>query len=153
MASQFQLDQDYMEKALMLAIEAEQLDEVPVGAIIVRQGNIIGRGHNRVVCDNDPSAHAEVVALRDAARQIENYRLTGATLYVTLEPCIMCAGALLNGRIDRVVFGARDTRFGAAGSQLNLLESPFFNHQCNVTAGVLAHRSNQILTSFFAAKR
>ena len=153
MASQFQLDHDYMEEALALAVAAEQLGEVPVGAIIVQHGQIIGKGHNRVVFDNDPTAHAEVVALRDAAKQIKNYRLVGATLYVTLEPCIMCAGALLNGRLERVVFGARDERFGAAGSQVNLLESPFLNHQCHITAGVLAHRSRTILSSFFAAKR
>ena len=142
-----------MEAALDQARIAEQLGEVPVGAVVVLNNRIIGRGHNRPITDHDPSAHAEIMAIRDAADALQNYRLGGATLYVTLEPCIMCAGAILHARIARVVFAARDERFGAAGSQLNLLESVFLNHQASITAGVLADQASSMLRKFFADKR
>lgn len=151
--NQSEADLYFMAAALEQAQVAEQLGEVPVGAVLVIAQQIIGRGYNQPVSSHDPSAHAEIIALREAAIAQQNYRLSGATLYVTLEPCMMCAGAILQARIERLVFGATDQRFGAAGSQLNLLESPFWNHQTQVTAGVLAAQSSAQLKAFFATKR
>ena len=149
------VDQDagYMTLALDEARLAQKEGEVPVGAIVVFQGKVLGRGHNRCIPDHDPSAHAEIVALRAAARTMGNHRLTGATLYVTLEPCIMCAGAILHARVDRLVFAAPDPRFGAAGSALNLMDSPFLNHRCHVTAGVAREDAENLLVAFFAERR
>ncbi len=147
------LDRQFMAMAIEQAKAARDLDEVPVGAIVVLDEKVVGTGHNRPVVDHDPSAHAEIVALRIAANAIQNYRLTGATLYVTLEPCIMCAGAILHARVGRVVFGCRDPRAGAAGSQLNLIQSEFLNHQASVEAGVLEDECRQLLTEFFDRKR
>ena len=142
-----------MAQALRLAARAESLGEVPVGAIVVLADEVVGQGWNQPVSRHDPSAHAEIIAIRDAARRLGNYRLTGASLYVTLEPCIMCAGAILHARIDRLIFGARDAEFGAAGSALNLVESAFLNHRAAVTAGVMEQESSQLLRAFFAARR
>ena len=127
--------------------------EVPVGAIVVAGGEIIARGHNRSETDNDPSAHAEIVALREAARVSGNYRLTDATLYVTLEPCAMCMGAIVQARIARLVFGAYDPKAGAAGSAIDLSESPSFNHRFEINGGVLAEECGAVLKTFFESKR
>ena len=143
-----------MVRALELACNAEQAGEVPVGAVVVFKDRIIGEGWNRPILANDPSAHAEVVALRDAANRIGNYRLTNATLYVTLEPCPMCAGAIVHARIIRVVYGAADPRSGAAGSVFDLLPSDErFNHRTAVDGGVLAEDSSELLQRFFRSKR
>lgn len=146
-------DVDYMSMALDLAREAATLGEVPVGAVVVRDGVVIGRGGNRPIGGSDPTAHAEVAALRDAAQQAGNYRLPGATLYVTLEPCIMCIGAIFHARIARVVFGAQDSKTGAAGSVMNLFDEPLLNHHATVEGGVLAAECGALLSSFFAARR
>jgi tRNA(adenine34) deaminase len=146
-------DQRFMRRALELAKQASDLGEVPVGSVVVMNNEIIGEGHNRPVSSHDPTAHAEIMAIRDACNHVDNYRLTGATLYVTLEPCIMCAGAILTSRIERLVFGARDERFGAAGTQVNLVESTFLNHQATVTAGILESVSKVLLQEFFQARR
>jgi tRNA(adenine34) deaminase len=142
-----------MTRALELARNSRELDEVPVGAVVVIDGEIVGEGHNRCIADHDPSAHAEVVAIRQAALRAKNYRLPKATVYVTLEPCSMCAGAILQARIERVVFGVQDERSGAAGSQLNLLQSPFMNHQCKLESGVLATESQTLIQHFFQNRR
>ena len=147
------VDQRFMTRALALAKNAGDSGEVPVCAVVVLNNEIIGEGHNQPVACHDPTAHAEIVAIRNACEAVNNYRLNGATLYVTLEPCIMCAGAILTSRIDRLVFGARDERFGAAGTQVNLVESTFLNHQATVTAGVLESVSKVLLQEFFESKR
>ena len=139
--------------ALSLAQRAQRVGEVPVGALVVVDGKIVGVGHNRVICDHDSSSHAEIVAMRAASSYLQNYRLSDASLYVTMEPCIMCAGAMLNARVRRLVFAARDERFGAAGSRLNLLESPFMNHQCQVFSGIMESESRFLLRHFFQSKR
>jgi tRNA(adenine34) deaminase len=128
-------------------------NEVPVGAIVVLNEKIIGRGHNQCVRDSDPTAHAEIVAIRNACKAVNNYRLSNATLYVTLEPCVMCAGALVAARVSRVVFGAYDYKTGAAGSTCNLLESPMLNHQCTLVGGVSHDTCGDLLRKFFEQKR
>jgi tRNA(adenine34) deaminase len=148
-----QIDESWMKFALELAQQAQESGEIPVGAIIVQEEQIIGRGCNQPIKYHDPSAHAEMVAMRDAGQNISNYRLIDTTLYVTLEPCVMCTGALMHARVDRVVFGANDPKAGAAGGKFNLLEDPRFNHQINVTGGVLAEECAQILKQFFKSKR
>ena len=143
-----------MRRALDLARRAEQAGEVPVGALVVGSGQVIGEGWNRPIGTHDPTAHAEVVALRDAASALENYRLPGTTLYVTLEPCTMCAGAIIHARIDRVVFAATDPRAGAAGSVFDLLPSDDrFNHSTACEGGVLAGESAEMLRAFFRQRR
>lgn len=142
-----------MREALELARCAEQAGEVPVGAIVVKDGAIIGRGFNAPISRHDPSAHAEMQALRDAAQHLGNYRLVGCELFVTLEPCVMCVGALFHARIARVVFGARDLKTGACGSVLDLFAEPRLNHHAAFTAGVLAEECGQVLSYFFAARR
>lgn len=142
-----------MREALVLAEQAAGAGEVPVGAVVVRDGVVIGRGHNRPVGACDPTAHAEVVALRAAAQQVGNYRLPGATLYVTLEPCPMCAGALLHARIARVVAGAVDPRGGAAGSVVDVFRPGIFNHTLRYEQGLEADASADLLRSFFRARR
>jgi tRNA(adenine34) deaminase len=142
-----------MREALHQAEMALVVDEVPVGAVVVIDNQVIGSGHNCPVSSNDPTAHAEIQALRDACNTVGNYRLPEATLYATLEPCLMCAGAILQARLSRVVFGARDEKAGAVGSIANLLQSPLVNHQCEVTAGVLGDESTRLLQEFFAARR
>ncbi len=142
-----------MEEALRLASRAEVAGEVPVGAVVVSEGIIIGRGWNQVLSLNDPCAHAEVEALRDAARTLGNYRLNGCQLFVTLEPCAMCAGAIVHARINRLVFGARDPKAGAVGSIMQVINHPRLNHQVEVAEGVLAGRCMEILQAFFRERR
>jgi len=146
-------DAAYMGLALELAREAARCDEVPVGAIVVKDGAVVGRGFNQPISRRDPTAHAEVIALRDAAAQLGNYRLPGCTLYVTLEPCAMCVGAMFHARIARVVFGAPDPKTGAAGSVIDLFREARLNHHAEVVGGVRAAECGQILSDFFAAKR
>ena len=142
-----------MRHALAQANRAAEHDEVPVGAVVILDDKIVGEGHNRPLGAHDPTAHAEIVALRDAASRLQNYRLGGTTLYVTLEPCLMCAGAIIQARVERVVFGAFDEKAGAVGSTANLLQSPLANHQCEVTAGVLGNECAGLLELFFARLR
>jgi len=150
---QAQLDRQFMQEALEQAKLAALAGEVPVGAILVRDGEVIGRGFNQPIGNHDPSAHAEMLALRTAAQDVANYRLPGATLYVTLEPCVMCSGAMLHARIDRVVFGAPDPKTGAAGSVLDIFASKQINHQTQVEGGILAEECGQILRDFFRERR
>ncbi len=147
------LDQNFMLEALGLARQAGSLDEVPVGAIVVCEGRIVGRGFNQPILSHDPTAHAEVMALRDAARNLGNYRLPGCELYVTLEPCMMCSGAIMHARVARVVFGAHDAKTGVAGSVLDLYAESRLNHHASIEGGVLADECGSLLSSFFAAKR
>lgn len=142
-----------MREALALAQEAGACGEVPVGAIVVCDGKIIGRGFNQPITSADPTAHAEVVALRDAARSRANYRLPDCTLYVTIEPCVMCVGALLHARVSHVVFGAAEPKTGACGSILNLPAEAKLNHHAQFTGGVLAEECSNLLKAFFAARR
>jgi tRNA(adenine34) deaminase len=153
MAGWPEMDLDFMLAALAEARLAAEVGEVPVGAVVVTGGEIVARGHNRSETDNDPSAHAEIVALREAARNRGNYRLTDATLYVTLEPCAMCMGALVQARIGRLVFGAYDPKAGAAGSAIDLSDSPSFNHRFEINGGVLAEECGAVLKAFFKSKR
>jgi tRNA(adenine34) deaminase len=146
-------DADFMIEALALAREAGAAGEVPVGAIVVREGEIVGRGVNQPILRHDPTAHAEIMALRDAAARLGNYRLPGCVLYVTLEPCAMCAGAIFHARLGRVVFGASDPKTGAAGSVLNLYAESKLNHHASLTGGVLAEECASLLSAFFAARR
>ena len=146
-------DAAMMREALSLAGEAAARGEVPVGAAVVSNGTVIGRGFNCPISVTDPTAHAEVRALREAAAALGNYRLAGCTLYVTLEPCAMCAGAIMHARIRRVVYGAADPKTGACGSVVNLFAERRLNHHAEVTAGVLAEECGDVLTAFFAARR
>lgn len=148
-----QQDAFWMQAALQLAERAAAAGEVPVGAVLVRNGEKIAEGWNQPIALNDPTAHAEIVTLRAAAQALGNYRLNDCTLYVTLEPCPMCAGALVHARVKRVVYGSADERAGAAGSVLQLLRHPQLNHLCQVSAGVLADQASQQLQQFFASKR
>jgi tRNA(adenine34) deaminase len=146
-------DLDFMEAALAEARLAAEAGEVPIGAVVVRDGEIVARGQNRVLRDLDPTAHAEIVALRAASVAIGNYRLNGCTLYVTLEPCAMCAGAMIHARLDRLVFAAADPKAGAAGSVLSVLNHPQLNHKMVVDQGILAEQSAELLRSFFRERR
>lgn len=146
-------DEFYLQEALQLARQAWGAGEVPVGALVVLDDVIVGRGYNAPISRHDPSAHAEMMALRDAALHLGNYRLPGATLYVTLEPCAMCAGAIMHARVARVVFGASDLKTGAAGSVLNLFAETRLNHHTSVTGGVLAAECGAMLSAFFAERR
>jgi tRNA(adenine34) deaminase len=146
-------DHEAMQSALAEARRAAEAGEVPIGAVAVYDGAIIARGQNRVLRDNDPTAHAEIVALRAAAVALGNYRLNGCTLYVTLEPCAMCAGAMIHARIDRLVYAAADPKAGAAGSVLAVLNHPKLNHQMQVQQGILADESADLLRSFFRERR
>lgn len=143
----------FMAEALALAEQGAALGEVPVGAVLVQAGEVIGRGFNSPISLNDPSAHAEVQAIRDAATRLQNYRLPNTTLYVTLEPCHMCAGLIVHARISRVVFAAHEPRAGAVASQGNFFSQSFLNHSVTVQGGVLAVQSAQLLKSFFRARR
>ena len=142
-----------MRRALELAALAAQREEVPVGAVVVRDGELLGEGFNQVITAADPSAHAEIVALRDAAARVGNYRLPGAVLYVTLEPCTMCAGALVHARIAELVFAAREPRAGVVCSTCQLLDEPWYNHKVSWQEGVLATESAALLQAFFRARR
>ncbi|MEI7428900.1 MAG: tRNA adenosine(34) deaminase TadA [Betaproteobacteria bacterium] len=146
-------DEFFMREALSLARSAECLGEVPVGAIVVRDGVIVGHGFNSPIGESDPTAHAEIAALRDAARNLKNYRLPGCELFVTLEPCAMCAGAILHSRIARVIYGARDLKTGVHGSVIDLFAVDRLNHHTEVVGGVLAEECGQLLSSFFAQRR
>ena len=143
----------YMHEALALAKLAAGRGEVPVGAVVVLNGEIVGRGHNQPISSVDPTAHAEIVALRDAAQQVGNYRLTGATLYVTVEPCLMCVGALVHARIDTVVFGAPESKAGALESTQRAHEHPALNHRLTVVSGVMAAECRDLMREFFAKVR
>ena len=146
-------EEDYMRAALEQARAAGAADEVPVGAVVVCGGEIVGRGFNQPIGRHDPTAHAEIMALRDAAARLGNYRLPGCELYVTLEPCAMCSGAIMHARIARVVFGARDPKTGVAGSVLDLFAEPRLNHHATVEGGLLADECGSMLSRFFAARR
>lgn len=146
-------DQDFMRAALDLAREAEERGEVPVGAVVVRDGKIIARAANRNITDNDPSGHAEILALREAGQVLGNHRLTGCSLFVTIEPCAMCAGALVHARLARLIYGASDPKTGAVQSVMQVLNHPALNHRMEVTAGVLAQECSAILQSFFRERR
>lgn len=142
-----------MRAALGLAREAGAAEEVPVGAVVVLDGEIVGRGYNQPILGSDPTAHAEIMALRDAGRRLRNYRLPGSTLYVTLEPCVMCTGAIMHARVARVVYGARDPKTGAAGSVIDLYGEERLNHHAEIEGGVLAEECGALLSSFFSARR
>ena len=146
-------DERYMREALALAREADQAEEVPVGAVVVLEGKVVGRGANRQIRDADPTAHAEIVALRQAAHKVGDYRLRDATVYTTLEPCAMCAGALVNARVAGLVFGSRDLRFGAVRSKFRLADSELLNHRVAIREGVLADECLELLRSFFRGRR
>jgi tRNA(adenine34) deaminase len=147
-------DERFMHRALELARHARDLhEEIPVGAVLVRDGIIIGEGWNQSISENDPSAHAEIVALRSAGQKVKNYRLPQTTLYVTLEPCVMCAGAIVHARVDRVVIAADDPKTGAAGSVFDTLISDSHNHRVQVTRGLLADESSNLLREFFRSLR
>ncbi len=146
-------DVGFMKEALVLARQAEEAGEVPVGAVLVWENGVIGRGANRPIAACDPTAHAEMEALREGARRLGNYRLPGTTLYVTLEPCIMCAGAIIHARVRRLVFAAADPKTGAAGSVFDVFASGRVNHMVAVEGGLLADESASLLRSFFRARR
>ncbi|GAB4122697.1 MAG: hypothetical protein Fur0026_14700 [Sideroxydans sp.] len=146
-------DEDYMRAALEQARLAAEAGEVPVGAVVVRDGEIVGRGFNAPITRHDPTAHAEMMAMRDAARYLGNYRLVGCELFVTLEPCVMCVGAMFHARIARVVYGAKEPKTGAAGSVFNLFTEPRLNHHARIEGGVLAEECGKRLSDFFAARR
>ena len=150
---QANMHERFMREALRLAREGAGGEEAPVGAVVVIGGEIVGSGWNAPVARNDPTAHAEILALREAAAKIGNYRLPGATLYCTLEPCVMCAGALVNARIERLVFGARDLRFGGVRSKFQLADSDLLNHRVEIVDGALAVECVELLQEFFKARR
>jgi tRNA(adenine34) deaminase len=153
MADATEDDRHWMRHALELAARAEAAGEVPVGACIVRDGILLGEGHNQPITSHDPTAHAEMVALRAAAASARSYRLVGATLYVTLEPCAMCAGAMVHARIARLVWGADDPKTGAAGSVFDIVRSERLNHRVECASGVLAEECGKLLRAFFATRR
>lgn len=146
-------DTQWMRRAIELARQGAELGEVPVGAVIVRDNQIIGEGFNQPISSHDPTAHAEVVALRAAGQALDNYRILDTTLYVTLEPCIMCCGAIVHARVGRLVFGAYDSRRGVAGSQFDGFNLPWLNHRVEVTGGVLAEECGSLLQTFFRERR
>ncbi len=146
-------DEDYLRVALELAREAEAAGEVPVGAVVVIDGRVAGRGRNSPIARHDPTAHAEILALREAASAMGNYRLEDATLYATLEPCVMCAGALVAARVSRLVFGARDLRFGGVRSKFRLADSDVLNHRVEIVEGVLGVECAGLMQRFFATRR
>ena len=150
---QAELDRQFMEQALEQAQLAALAGEVPVGAVIVRNGEVISKAFDQPITNHDPSAHAEMLALRYAALSAENYRLPATTLYVTLEPCIMCAGAMLHARVDRIVYGAADPKTGAAGSVLDVFSSKQINHQTVIEGGLMAEQCGQLLRDFFKERR
>ena len=149
----FDIDEKFMRFAFIEAQKSKSINEVPVGAIIVMNDRVISRAHNLSISQNDPTSHAEINALRNAGKKIDNYRLTGATLYVTLEPCAMCYGAIVHARISRLVFGAYDPKTGVCGSSSNLYEQACFNHSPQITGGVLEEKCSLILKDFFKKRR
>jgi tRNA(adenine34) deaminase len=148
-----EMDEQFMREALREAETAWSAGEVPVGAVVVFEGKIMGRGYNSVITLNDPTAHAEILALRDAGQHIGNYRLVGMTLYSTIEPCAMCAGAIVHGRIKRLVYGASDPKAGAVSTHFQICTSDFLNHQVEVEKGILEQESRALLQSFFRERR
>jgi tRNA(adenine34) deaminase len=146
-------DEDFMREALVLAERARSAGEVPIGAVVVREGHILGRGYNTPISLHDPTAHAEMIAIRQAASDTGNYRLVGASMYVTLEPCVMCAGAIVHARIQRLVFATRDLRFGGVRSKFRLADSELLNHSVEIEEGLCGADSIALLQSFFAARR
>ncbi len=146
-------DEKWMQIALNEAKLAMKENEIPVGAVLVKNGKVIAKAHNQPIKKNDPTAHAEIQLLRKAGKKQQNYRLTGSTLYVTLEPCAMCFGAMIHARIERIVFGASDPKTGVCGSCINLNEENFFNHKISITDGVLENKSSELLKLFFKSKR
>ena len=146
-------DQDFMAQAMRLALKAADIGEVPVGALVVSDGQIIGQGYNQTISSHDPCGHAEIMALRQAAQCVGNYRLSGCDLYVTLEPCTMCVGAIIHARIRRLVYAANEPKAGAVASQLQLLSLPHYNHLVKVEAGLLAPDSSAMLSNFFKQRR
>ena len=150
---QNELDMQFMQEAITSAKKAELQGEVPVGAVVVYEGKIVATGHNQPIAQHDPTAHAEIAALRAAAEALGNYRLPGCTLYVTLEPCAMCAGAMLHARLARVVYGAADPKTGACGSVINLFAEEKLNHHTTITGGVMAEECGQLLRDFFIQRR
>ena len=146
-------DEKWMSLALEQAVKAEEDGEVPVGAILVKDGLVVARAHNQPISTNDATAHAEIQLLRAAGEKLKNYRLTGTSLYVTLEPCAMCLGAIMHARVERVVFGAHDPKTGVCGSSENLMEANCFNHKINLVSGVLENESKQLLKNFFISRR
>ena len=146
-------DTAYMQEALTLAAQAAAAGEVPVGAVVVKDGTIVGRGYNQPIAGTDPTAHAEIMAMRDAGKTLGNYRLADCDLYVTLEPCVMCSGAIMHARIRRVFFGARDPKTGACGSAIDLFAQPHLNHHAEVNGGMLADESVALLQDFFSRRR
>ncbi|MBW2038505.1 MAG: tRNA adenosine(34) deaminase TadA [Deltaproteobacteria bacterium] len=146
-------DKEMMEMAIEEALKASQEGEVPVGAVLVREGEVLAKEHNRSLSLNDPTAHAEILVLREGASRVGNYRLNGCELYVTIEPCPMCAGAILHSRLARLIFGARDEKAGAVESLYRLLNDPRLNHRVQVTEGVLAERCKEIVQAFFQLRR
>ncbi|MGY3852083.1 tRNA adenosine(34) deaminase TadA [Aeromonas aquatilis] len=152
-SSQTEQDEQWMRHAMTLAARAEGIGEIPVGAVLVLDGQVVGEGWNRSISEHDACAHAEVMAIRAAGKQLANYRLLDTTLYVTLEPCCMCAGALIHSRVKRVVYGARDFKTGAAGSVFEILQDPRHNHSVELTGGVLADACSAQLSAFFKRRR
>ena len=146
-------DEKWMSLALEQARKAEEEDEVPVGAVLVKDGLLIAKAHNRPISTNDPTAHAEIQLLRAAGKKLKNYRLTGTSLYVTLEPCAMCLGAIMHARVERIVFGAYDPKTGVCGSSENLIDANCFNHKIDLVSGVLENESKQLLKNFFNSRR
>jgi tRNA(adenine34) deaminase len=147
------IDEEAMQAALAEARQAAEAGEVPIGAVVCFLDWIVGRGQNRVLRDKDPTAHAEIIAMREAARSMGNYRLNGCTIYVTLEPCAMCAGAMIHARLDRLVYAAPDPKAGAAGSVLSVINHPQLNHEMEVEQGILAEEAGELLRGFFRERR
>jgi tRNA(adenine34) deaminase len=153
LSPEMESDIEFMQEALAEARSVAAAGEVPIGAVLVHDGKVLARSGNRTICDNDPTAHAEIIVLREAARLLGNYRLVGTTLYVTIEPCSMCAGAIVQARVPRLVYGADDPKGGAVRSCFEILSNTRLNHQAEVTAGILASEAAAILQSFFAGRR
>ena len=147
------IDEKFMREALALAQQAEELDEVPIGAVIVSDGKIVGCGYNKRETGKDATLHAEMIAIREACATLGGWRIPNATLYVTLEPCPMCAGAILNARIDRVVYGAPDSKSGACGGRVNIMDSDLCNHSCNICSGILQDECSSMIKAFFSRRR
>jgi len=146
-------DEKWMALALKQAVKAEEHGEVPVGAVLVKDGLLVAKAHNQPISTNDPTAHAEIQLIRAAGKKLKNYRLTGTSLYVTLEPCAMCLGAIMHARVERIVFGAYDPKTGVCGSSENLMDANCFNHKINLASGVLENESRQLLKNFFNSRR
>ena len=146
-------DEKWMNLALEQAVKAEKEGEVPVGAILVKDGLVVARAHNQPISTNDPTAHAEIQLLRAAGEELKNYRLTGTSLYVTLEPCAMCLGAMMHARVERIVYGAHDPKTGVCGSSENLIDANCFNHKIDLVSGVLENECKQLLKNFFISRR